>query len=66
MSIENTCLDQKSSLSKSCEQPDERSGDGHCLMIVRTGINKNLSIEAIFEAEKVPMKGMENIVTLQF
>ena len=35
-------------------------------MIVRTGINKNLSIEAIFEAEKVPMKGMENIVTLKF
>ena len=35
-------------------------------MIVRSGINKNLSIEAIFDPEEVPMKGMENIVTLQF
>ena len=65
ISVANAGLDQKRSLFKSCEQLNERFGEAHCLMIVRTGINKNLSTEAIFDADEVLMKGIENIVSLQ-
>ena len=49
-----TCLFQtsvsvrKKPLSEKCEYANERFGKAHCLMLVHSGINKNLSNEAIF------------------
>ena len=39
---------------------NERFGKAHCLIIVHSGINKNLSNEAIFDSYDLWMKGMEN------
>ena len=55
----NWCLGQKKSLSEKCEYTNEWFGKAHCLMMVHSGINKNLFNEAISDTD-VSIKGMEN------
>ena len=58
--VSNWCLGQKKSLSEKCEYANDQFCKAHCLMIVHSKINKNLSNEAIFDTYDVSMKGMEN------
>ena len=60
MPVSNWCLGQKKSLSEKCKYTNEQFDKAHCLMIVHSGINTNLSNEAIFDTYDVSMKGMKN------
>ena len=60
MLVSNWCLDKKKLLSEKCEYANEQFGKAHCLMIVHSGINKNLLNEDIFDTYDVSVKGMEN------
>ena len=60
MPVSNWCQRQKKSLSEKCEYANELVGKLYCLMIVQSGINKNLSNEAIFDTYDVSIKGMLN------
>ena len=60
MPIESYCIGEKMSLMEKDLYPNQTFGKAHCLMVVHSGINKNLSNEAIFENYDVSMKGMES------